>query len=122
VGQCEPVRRAHDLPIHSSRAYGRPQKSITFFDRGIIDQVSGLKDLNLSIPAHLAAATEWLRYHEKIFMMPPWPEIFSSDDERKHSFEDALSSYERRSAATSALAIRSYSSQSSTFAREPISF
>jgi hypothetical protein len=28
-------------------------------------------------------------------MMPPWPEIFSNDDERKHSFEDALSSYER---------------------------
>ena len=28
-------------------------------------------------------------------MVPPWPEIFSNDDERKHSFEDALSSYER---------------------------
>jgi len=26
-------------------------------------------------------------------MTPPWPEIFSNDDERKHSFEDALSSY-----------------------------
>jgi predicted ATPase len=46
----------------------------------------------LSIPAHFAAAAERLRYHEKVFMMPPWPEIFSNDDERKHSFEDALSS------------------------------
>ena len=27
-------------------------------------------------------------------MMPPWPEIFSNDDERKHSFEDARASYE----------------------------
>jgi predicted ATPase len=26
-------------------------------------------------------------------MRPPWPEIFSNDDERKHSFEDALSTY-----------------------------
>ena len=26
-------------------------------------------------------------------MMPPWPEIFSNDEERKHSFEDAHSSY-----------------------------
>jgi predicted ATPase len=26
-------------------------------------------------------------------MMPPWPEIFSNDNERKHSFEDAVSNY-----------------------------
>jgi predicted ATPase len=69
------------------------RSQLSFFDRGIIDQVSGLKHLNLSIPAHLAAAAERLRYHEKVFMIPPWPEIFSNDDERKHSFEDALSTY-----------------------------
>src|SRR5271165_3167509 len=44
---------------------------LSFFDRGIIDQVSGLAHLGL-----------------------PMPEIFSNDDERKHSFEDALGSYE----------------------------
>jgi predicted ATPase len=62
--------------------------------RGITDQVSGLEHLNLPIPAHLSVAVERFRYHEKLFMMLPWPEIFSNDDERKHSFEDALSSYE----------------------------
>jgi predicted ATPase len=68
---------------------------LSFFDRGIVDQVSGLERRGLSIPEHLAAAVDRFRYHEKVFMMPPWPEIFSNDNERKHSFEDALSSYER---------------------------
>ena len=96
---------------------------LSFFDRGIIDQVSGLKHLNLSIPAHLAAAAERLRYHEKVFMRPPWPEIFSNDDERKHSFEDALSTYVTLlSAPTSVLAIRAFSSQISTSLPAPISF
>jgi predicted ATPase len=47
----------------------------------------------LPIPEHFAAAVDRFRYHEKVFMMPPWPEIFSNDAERKHSFEDAVSSY-----------------------------
>jgi predicted ATPase len=66
---------------------------LSFFDRAIIDQVSGLEHLNLPIGSHLLAAVERFRYNEKVFMMPPWLEIFSKDDERKHSFEDALSSY-----------------------------
>ena len=66
---------------------------LSFFDRGIIDQVSGLVHLGLPIPEHLAAAVRRFRYHEKVFIMPPWPEIFSND-ERRHSFEDALASYE----------------------------
>jgi predicted ATPase len=66
---------------------------LSFFDRGIIDQVSGLEHLGLPIPEHFAAAVDRFRYHEKVFMMPPGLEIFSNDDERKHSFEDAVSSY-----------------------------
>ena len=31
--------------------------------------------------------------------MPPWREIFSNDDERRHSFEDALASYEAQLSA-----------------------
>jgi predicted ATPase len=69
---------------------------LSFLDRGIIDQVGGLEHLGLPIPEHLAAGVGRFRYQEKAFMMPPWPEIFSNDDERKHSLEDALSSYATR--------------------------
>ena len=64
-----------------------------FFDRGIVDQVAGLEQLKRRVPAHLKAATERFRCHDTVFMMPPWPEIFRNDAERRHSFEDAAASY-----------------------------
>jgi predicted ATPase len=64
----------------------------SFFDRGIIDQVSGMRHAGMTVLQHLAAA-ERFRYHETVFVMPPWPEIFSNDAERKHSFDDAVASY-----------------------------
>jgi predicted ATPase len=36
-----------------------------------------------------------LRYYPKVFMTPPWAEIFCQDEERKHSFADAVEEYER---------------------------
>src|SRR5215831_5322062 len=78
--------------IHQMLTAARSDQ-LSFFDRGIVDQVSGLEHLNLPVPQHLLSATDRFRYHEKVFMMPPWPEIFSNDNERKHSFEDAVSNY-----------------------------
>ena len=67
---------------------------IAFFDRGIVDQISGLEHRNLPIPDHLAAAAARFRYRETVFMVPPWPELFATDNERRHSFEYAAASYE----------------------------
>jgi predicted ATPase len=80
-------RSIHNL-VMAARAGGR-----AFFDRGIVDQVSGLEQLNRPIPAPLAAAAERFRCHDTVFMMPPWPEIFRNDAERRHNFEDAAASY-----------------------------
>lgn len=66
---------------------------VSFFDRGIVDQISGLRHSNLPIPDHLSTAVERLRYNETVFVVPPWPEIFGNDAERRHSFDDAVSSY-----------------------------
>jgi predicted ATPase len=67
---------------------------LAFFDRGIVDQISGLERRNLPIPGHLATAAERFRYCETVFMVPPWLEMFSNDSERRHSFADALADYE----------------------------
>jgi len=67
---------------------------LAFFDRGIIDQISGLDHLNKHIPAHLAAAAALFRCHGTVFMVPPWPAIFRRDAERQHGFEHAAASYE----------------------------
>lgn len=68
--------------------------ALAFFDRGIVDQVSGFKSMGREIPAHLRAAAERFRYRETVFLVPPWEEIFANDAERRHSFKDAAAMYE----------------------------
>jgi hypothetical protein len=34
------------------------------------------------------------RYHRKVFLAPPWPEIYVTDAERRHGFEAGLAEYE----------------------------
>jgi predicted ATPase len=64
-----------------------------FFDRGLIDAVSGL-EATTGVPA-LAEYGEAHRYHRKVFLTPPWPEIYETDAERKHGYEQALAEYAR---------------------------
>lgn len=65
-----------------------------FFDRGIVDQLAGYGARGRAIPAHLKAAAERLRYRDCVFVLPPWEEIFARDEERRHSFAEAVGMYE----------------------------
>ncbi|MEI9984366.1 MAG: AAA family ATPase [Aliidongia sp.] len=76
-------RSIHNL-VMAARADGP-----AFFDRSIVDQIAGLVHLGRPIPPHLALAAERFRCHRRVFMLPPWPEIFANDAERRHSFEAA---------------------------------
>jgi predicted ATPase len=69
-------------------------KSLIFFDRSIVDQVGGFQHLGMEAPEHLRKAAELFRYHRRVFITPPWPEIFRNDAERTHGFEDALATYD----------------------------
>lgn len=65
----------------------------TFFDRGLVDAVAALRHATgQPIQEELIAAA---RYHERVFLTPPWPEIYGSDPERRHGFEEAVAEYER---------------------------
>lgn len=64
-----------------------------FFDRSIIDNVSGLQQFPGGAPADMLKAMETFRYARKVFMMPPWPELFRNDAERTHSYEVAVAEY-----------------------------
>jgi predicted ATPase len=35
------------------------------------------------------------RYHHRVFLAPPWPEIFAENRDRQHSLESAIAEYER---------------------------
>jgi len=66
---------------------------VAFFDRGIVDGIAALERLRLPVPPHLSNALEKYRYHQTVFLSPPWPEIFRNDSERRHSFDDAVIEY-----------------------------
>jgi len=63
------------------------------FDRGIPDVVGYLRLSNLPVPAHVAAAARLFRYNARVFIAPPWPEIFRQDAERKQTFAEAERTY-----------------------------
>ena len=65
-----------------------------FFDRGIVDALVGLDEQGASNPDSLRRAACTHRYGTRVFMTPPWREIFRNDRERRHSFEDAVAGYE----------------------------
>ena len=46
--------------------------------------------MGLPVPPHVSAAAETFRYNRRVFALPPWPEIFSQDAERKQDFAEAI--------------------------------
>ncbi|MGO7624003.1 AAA family ATPase, partial [Rhizobium ruizarguesonis] len=38
------------------------------------------------------------RYHPSVFLTPPWPEIYTTDPERRHGFDEAVAEYDRLAA------------------------
>ena len=64
-----------------------------FFDRGLIDAAAALQSLTRE-PA-LSALGERYRYHPRVFLAPPWPEIYATDEERRHGVDEAIAEYSR---------------------------
>ncbi len=65
-----------------------------FFDRGVPDIVGYLRVVGLPVPAHLYRAAEHFRYHRRVFIAPPWAEIFAHDSERRQTMDEAERTYE----------------------------
>ena len=65
-----------------------------FFDRGVPDVLGYLRLLNLAVPAHMERAARTFRYNRRVFIAPPWREIFQQDRERKQDFDEAVRTYD----------------------------
>jgi predicted ATPase len=72
-----------------------------FFDRGLIDAATAVQHLT-GEPA-LATFGHAYRYHHRVFLAPPWPEIYVTGPQRRHGFEAAAAEYQRLLTACSAL-------------------
>ena len=67
---------------------------VIFFDRGIPDVAGYLRLIELPVPEYVVRAIELFRYSRRVFIAPPWQEIFTQDAERKQTFEEAVRTYE----------------------------
>jgi predicted ATPase len=79
-------RRSHEAA--SARAAVRDGP--VFFDRGVPDVIGYRRLVGLPIPRGLDEAARRLRYHRRVFLAPPWPEIFHADAERRQNFDEAV--------------------------------
>jgi hypothetical protein len=64
-----------------------------FFDRGLVDAGASLQ--NLTGEPVLATLGHSHRYHRRIFLAPPWPEIYVNDPERRHDLSTSIAEYSR---------------------------
>ena len=69
-----------------------PEARPVFFDRGIVDAVTALARLG-EVPACFLEAARRYRYGRRVFLVPPWRELFAGDSERRHGFEAAVAEY-----------------------------
>ena len=64
-----------------------------FFDRGIPDTLAYIEMENLSIEESLLAEAKTHRYYKKIFILPPWQQIYETDNERKQTWKEAEATF-----------------------------
>lgn len=64
------------------------------FDRGLPDTIGYLRLEGQEIPAWMEEQAWRLRYNKRVFIAPPWREIFGNDEERRQSWSVAVRTYE----------------------------
>lgn len=85
----------------ADRAAAAEHDGWVFFDRGLIDAASALEAATGESVLRPLCATH--RYHRRMFMAPPWPEIYATDADRRHGFDAAAAEYHHLTVAFAAL-------------------
>ena len=80
------------LALSDRKSARRLQGRWVFFDRGLIDASVALRHLT-GEPA-LSAIRRSHRYHRRVFLAPPWPEIYVTDNERRHGLDAGVAEYQ----------------------------
>jgi len=69
--------------------------SVLFFDRSFMDSACMLFDSDSNSYENIRDTYLENRYNNKVFITPPWKEIYRTDEERDQSFEQSIDVYER---------------------------
>ncbi|GIP35346.1 AAA family ATPase [Paenibacillus sp. J2TS4] len=92
------VKKYRDLMLNESiesylSALTNPPGKVLFFDRGIPDTLAYSYLINIPISEKLESAAQKYRYNKQVFILPPWEEIYKTDNERIQDFEEAVATY-----------------------------
>jgi predicted ATPase len=68
-------------------------KGTTFFDRGIPDTFCYSRLIGSPLEKEIFAACERYRYMGRVFLAPPWQEIYATDAERKQTYDEVVKTY-----------------------------
>ncbi|WP_321288304.1 AAA family ATPase [uncultured Sunxiuqinia sp.] len=68
-----------------------------FFDRGFLDAICYAKLIGSKISERMKSYAENWRYNKNVFMLPPWREIYETDNERKQDWEEVILTFEKMS-------------------------
>ena len=71
-----------------------PALQPTFSDRGIPDTLGYARLIGLEVDDAIRMACDRYRYAARVFLAPPWKEIYQTDTERKQDFAEAVRTYE----------------------------
>jgi predicted ATPase len=92
----DPLAFAEQMLEWDVRSYQmiRKEDCPVIFDRGIPDVAAYLNLMQLPVPGLIQKAVLDFKYNRKVFIAPPWLEIFTQDTERKQTFEEAIATYD----------------------------
>lgn len=68
--------------------------STEFFDRSIIDVFAYLRHGEIEVKSEWKEIPNKYRYFNKVFMAPPWEDIYQKDNERKEDFTTSMTIHE----------------------------
>jgi predicted ATPase len=70
------------------------QTGPVFFDHAVPCVAGYFNLLGRDVPQHVEAAVAAFPYRPKVFIVPPWPEIYRTDSERHQSLDEAERTYD----------------------------
>ena len=69
--------------------------NLTFFDRGVLDSICYMKMEQIKISNKIEELIKFYTYNNNVFILPPWKEIYETDNERKQDWKQAELTYKK---------------------------
>lgn len=97
----DPLAFADEMLRLDLDAYRRAESGAgaVFFDRGLPDLLGYLRLSGIEPLERFDRAARLMRYNPRIFIAPPWRDIYTQDSERKQDWAEAVRTYDEMAKA-----------------------